>query len=407
MSSTGPASAEPLPWRGFVRPLAPWASDARKSRGRLFVEPESAHRSPFQRDRDRIIHCAAFRRLKHKTQVFVEHEGDYFRTRLTHSVEVAQIARTIARALALDEELAEAVSLAHDLGHPPFGHAGETALDQAMAEYGGFDHNAQALRVVTSLERRYAEFDGLNLSWETLEGLVKHNGPLLGPRARQNSAPADITDYVARHDLEIESWAGPEAQVAALADDIAYNNHDLDDGLRAGLFSFEEISELAIVAPWARAVVAKYPELDGERRAFETLRRVFGSMVEDVIAEAERRLERMKPESAADIRAADRALIAFSDEMQEKIAPLRRFLFERMYRHGRVNRMMWKAQRVVREVFGLYLDEPTLLPDEWRRPAEDASEPERAKLVCDYVSGMTDRFAIEEHRRLFDPSFDA
>ncbi|MCI4664062.1 MAG: deoxyguanosinetriphosphate triphosphohydrolase [Neomegalonema sp.] len=388
--------------------MADWASEAGRSRGRRHAEDESLHRSPFQRDRDRIIHCAAFRRLKHKTQVFVEHEGDYFRTRLTHSVEVAQIARTIARALRLDEDLAEAVSLAHDLGHPPFGHAGENALDQAMKPYGGFDHNAQALRIVTCLEKRYAEFDGLNLSWETLEGLVKHNGPLGGPRATLPSAPADIADYVMQHDLELESFAGAEAQVAALADDIAYNNHDLDDGLRAGLFTFEEIAELAIVAPWAAEVTSRYPKIDGERRAFETLRRVFGSMVEDVIAESERRIAALAPSCAADIRAADLPMVAFSQEMLEKIRPLRKFLFGRMYRHSRVNRMMWKARRVVREIFELYLAEPMLLSDEWRRPAEAApTEAERAKVIADYVSGMTDRFAIEEHRRLFDPAFDA
>ncbi len=395
-----------LPWRGYDRPLAPYASDSRASRGRLHAEPESAHRSPFQRDRDRIIHCAAFRRLKHKTQVFVEHEGDYFRTRLTHSVEVAQIARTIARALRLDEDLAEAVSLAHDLGHPPFGHAGETALDQASARFGGFDHNAQALRVVTVIERRYAEFDGLNLSWETLEGLVKHNGPLVGPCAVGGSAPSDILGYVERHDLELDRFCSAEAQVAALADDIAYNNHDLDDGLRAALFRFEEIAELDIVAPWAAEVAARYPFIEPERRAFETLRRVFGSMVEDVIAESSRRIVALGPITPDHVRAADAPVVGFSEAMLEKLAPLRRFLFERMYRHSRVNRMMWKARRVVRELFDLYLGEPMLLPDEWRRQAEAAPEAMRAKLVADYVSGMTDRFAIEEHRKLFDPAFD-
>ncbi|MCI4662959.1 MAG: deoxyguanosinetriphosphate triphosphohydrolase [Neomegalonema sp.] len=383
---------------------APYAVDPEHSRGRLFAEPESAHRSPYQRDRDRIIHSAAFRRLKHKTQVFIEHEGDYYRTRLTHSIEVAQIARTISRALRLDEDLAEAVSLAHDLGHTPFGHAGERELNALMAEFGGFDHNGQALRVVTMLEQRYAEFDGLNLSWETLEGLVKHNGPLLGPLARaQAPLPFGMAAYIAQHDLELHTQANAEAQVAAIADDIAYNNHDLDDGLRAGLFTLDEVRELRMLRPSILEVERRYPDLDPLRLQFEALRRVFGVMVEDVIKESERRLSALGATSAAELRAAPAPVIAFSEPTWADLKELREFLFTRMYRHSRVNRMMSKARRVMADLFRLFLAEPNLLPDEWRADAESAQIPARARLVCDYIAGMTDRFALEEHGNLFDP----
>lgn len=384
------------------RDPAPYAVNPLESRGRLYPEPESAHRSPFQRDRDRIIHSSAFRRLKHKTQVFIEHEGDYFRTRLTHSIEVAQIARTISRALGLDEDLAEALSLAHDLGHTPFGHAGERVLHRLMEPYGGFDHNGQALRVVAEIECRYAEFDGLNLTWETLEGLIKHNGPV-----DVASAPFGVAAYNERHDLELGTQASAEAQVAALSDDIAYNNHDLDDGLRARLFTLEETRELAIVNDCVEAVDARYPSLDRRRRRHEVLRRIFGVMVDDVIAESKRRIERLKPGSAAEIRAADGPVIGFSETLLDKNKPLRKFLFKRMYRHTRVNRMMSKAGRVVAEMFPRFMAEPNLLPDEWRERAEAMGEPERARLVCDYVAGMTDRYALDEHRKLFDPAAGA
>lgn len=388
-----------------VRWRAPYAVDPQKSRGRFYEEAESEFRSPFQRDRDRIIHCNAFRRLKHKTQVFVEHEGDYFRTRLTHSIEVAQIARTLARSLGLDEDLAEAVALAHDLGHTPFGHAGEAELQRLTAEIGGFDHNAQALKIVATLERRYARFPGLNLTWETLEGLVKHNGPLVGPDLPP--PPGVIVSYDARHPLDLHSQASAEAQAAALADDIAYNNHDLDDGLRAGMFDFEEVCELELVARELDAVRAELGEIEPSWVQLETLRRVFGVMVEDVIDESRRRLERLAPKSAEDVRAAEAPVVGFSDEMRERLSAVRRFLFRRMYRHSKVNRMMSKAKRVVRELYELLLAEPNLLPEDWRVRAEAAADAaERARLVADYVAGMTDRFAIEEHKKLFDPSVD-
>jgi len=395
------------------RRLAPFAADPAASHGRRWPEPESAHRSPFQRDRDRIIHSSAFRRLKHKTQVFVEHEGDYYRTRLTHSIEVAQIARTVARTLRLNEDLAEAVALAHDLGHPPFGHTGEDALAECMAAYGGFDHNAQALKIVTSLEEHYAEFDGLNLTWETLEGLAKHNGPLLpAAGAPLDALPFPIVDYVARHDLDLHTHAGAEAQVAALSDDIAYVNHDLQDGLRAGLFTEAEAIALPLVGDCFAEVDATYPGLDPRRRRHEALRRVFGLMVDDVLAESRHRLEALTPASAptsapasADaVRGLGQPVITFSGRMTGDIETIKAFLFRRMYRHYRVRRMRAKAAGVVRELFDIFLGAPNLLPDDWSAAAiETGSEEIRARIVADYIAGMTDRFALEEHRVLTDP----
>ncbi|MEL6220700.1 MAG: deoxyguanosinetriphosphate triphosphohydrolase, partial [Pseudomonadota bacterium] len=338
--------------------LAPFATRSSESRGRVFPEPESAHRSLYQRDRDRIIHSSAFRRLKHKTQVFVEHEGDYYRTRLTHSIEVAQIARTIARTFRLNEDLAEAVALAHDLGHTPFGHTGEDALADCMAAFGGFDHNAQALRIVTRLERHYAEFDGLNLSFETLEGIAKHNGPV-----EQPAAPAFSAALAGLH-LDLGSQASAEAQVAALADDIAYANHDLHDGLRAGLFTLEDAEGLPVVGDCFVEVDALYPGLEAGRRRHEGLRRVFGMMVDDVIAESGHRLEALTGGPEA-VRAADGPVIAFSGRMASDLAAIKRFLFKRMYRHWRVKRMRIKATRVVRELFDMFVTDPGLMPDEW------------------------------------------
>ena len=379
---------------------APYAVDPAASRGRRCAEAESAHRSPFQRDRDRIIHSAAFRRLKHKTQVFVAHEGDHYRSRLTHTLEVAQIARTIARALRLDEDLAEAVALAHDLGHPPFGHAGERALDEAAAGFGGFDHNAQALRVVTRLERRYADFDGLNLSWETLEGLIKHNGPLLPDAgAPVASLPHGFRAYENVGELLLHTQASAEAQVAALADDIAYTNHDFDDGLRAGFFRPEDLRDLPVIGEAVRAVDARWPGLDAPRRQHEALRRLFGALVEDVLTESARRLDAAAPSNADAIRALPAPVIAFSPEMAAAITTLKRFLFGRMYRHFTVNRMMSKARGVVKELVAAFLAEPGLLPPEWRR--DEGGGRERA--VADYVAGMTDRYALDEHSRVLDP----
>ncbi len=380
--------------------LAPYATSPESSRGRRFPEPESATRSVFQRDRDRIIHSAAFRRLKYKTQVFVYHEGDNYRTRLTHSLEVAQIARSICRVLALNEDLAEALALAHDLGHTPFGHAGEDALDAAMAPFGGFDHNAQTLRILTALEQRYAEFDGLNLTWESLEGVVKHNGPLLP--AKTGKLPEAIAAYNAGHDLELDTYAGAEAQVAALADDIAYNAHDLDDGLRAGLFTVDDLADVPVVGPILAEVAARYPGLARPRLVHETIRRVIDRMVSDLIAESRRRLAEHGPTSAAAVRALGRPVVAFGEDMQRHDAELKAFLRDHMYRHYKVNRMTSKARRTVGELFGLFMTQPECLPEEWFALVESSGEGRKATVVADYIAGMTDRFAIEEHVRLFD-----
>ena len=375
--------------------LAPYACDPAASRGRLHDEALSTFRSPFQRDRNRIIHSSAFRRLKHKTQVFVEHEGDYYRTRLTHTIEVAQVARTIAGALGLDEELAEAVALAHDLGHPPFGHTGEDALQLLMAPWGGFDHNAQAIRIVTSLERHYADFDGLNLTWETLEGIAKHNGPVEPP------LPAILADYTARHDLELATYASAEAQVAAIADDVAYNHHDLHDGLRAGLFTEADLCELPITGPAFAEVDAAYPGLDPMRRRHEALRRIFGVMVEDVIAVAEARLGAANPQSADDIRAMGTTVIRFSKKLYQELKAIRSFLFHHMYRAPSVMVERARVTAVIEDLFPMMLADPTLLPVDWHADLDAArDEAALARIVCDYISGMTDRFAIQEHGRL-------
>ena len=372
---------------------APYACNPDESRGRLYPEEESAFRSPFQRDRDRIIHAGAFRRLKHKTQVFVEHEGDHFRTRLTHSIEVAQVARTIARALGLNEDLTEAVALAHDLGHTPFGHTGEDALDALMAPHGGFDHNAQALKIVTSLERSYAGFDGLNLTWETLEGIAKHNGPVTG------ALPFALADYNARHDLELHTHASGEAQVAAVSDDIAYNNHDLADGLRAGLFTDAEAADLPIVGAAYAEVDRLFPGLEAKRRRAEALRRVFGVMVSDVIDESRARLAEAAPADVAALRGAGRPMVRFSHGLFTQLKEIRAFLFSRMYRAPSVVEMRKRVTCVVEELFPLYMARPDLLPEEWQSDvAQAGDETARARLVADYIAGMTDRFALQQHR---------
>ena len=373
---------------------APYASVPEHSRGRLYDEDESTFRSCFQRDRDRIIHASAFRRLKHKTQVFIEHEGDYFRTRLTHSIEVAQVARTISGALGLNAELTEAVALAHDLGHPPFGHTGEDALAEAMAPYGGFDHNAQALRIVTHLERHYARFDGLNLTWETLEGIAKHNGPVTG------DLPWALVEYQARQDLELDTYASAEAQVAAIADDVAYNHHDLHDGLRAELFSTDELAELPILRECFARVDARYPGLNYYRRRHEALRRFFGILVEDVIAVAQESLAEIEPVTADDIRQAGFQIIRFSQPVFEDLKQIRAFLFERMYRAPTVVVMRQQVTQVVRDLFPFFLHHPENLPKQWRKDVEEvSSEIELARLVSDYIAGMTDRFALQCHDR--------
>ena len=375
---------------------APYASDPDASRGRLVREEESSFRSCFQRDRDRIIHASAFRRLKHKTQVFVEHEGDNYRTRLTHSIEVAQVARTIAGALGLNQELTEAVALAHDLGHTPFGHTGEDALHALMAPYGGFDHNAQAIRIVTALERHYAEFDGLNLTWETLEAIAKHNGPVVG------ELPWALAECNAATDLELQTHASAEAQVAALADDIAYNNHDLHDGLRAGLFTDDDITALPIIGPAYAQVDAKYPGLDWNRRRHEALRRVFGVMVSDVIDTARANLAASGAQSVEEIRLLGRPVVCFSPGLWEQLKEIRAFLFRRMYRAPSVMKIRLEVAVVVEELFALFLNDPGLLPERWYHDLARAAGDEVAvaRIVSDYIAGMTDRFALQEHARL-------
>ena len=372
-----------------------YATDPVTPRGRLYPEVESTFRSPFQRDRDRIIHASAFRRLKHKTQVFIEHEGDYFRTRLTHSIEVAQVGRTVAAALDLNVELTEAVALAHDLGHTPFGHTGEEALDALMAPYGGFDHNAQALRIVTDLERHYAEWDGLNLTWETLEGIAKHNGPVTG------DIPYALTAYNDRHDLELHTHASAEAQVAALADDIAYNNHDLHDGLRAELFSTDDLAELPILHDCFAEVDRKYPGLNYYRRRHEALRRFFGILVEDVIVLARRNLAELDPQSVHDVRHAGRMVIQFTPEIWKDLKVIRQFLFERMYRAPAVVEMRIQVTAMVDALFPFFMENPGELPKQWRKDVDAApDEITLARIVADYIAGMTDRFAIQEYGRL-------
>jgi len=394
---------------GFgYRPRAPWASDPAQSRGRLFDESESPTRTPFQRDRDRIIHSTAFRRLKHKTQVFVADEGDHFRTRLTHTIEVAQIARALARALRCDEDLAEALALVHDFGHTPFGHTGEDALDAKMAAWGGFDHNAQSLRVVTRLERRYAEFDGLNLTWETLEGLVKHNGPLVDAAGRGLHGPVQrsILDYNELQDLELGSHASLEAQCAAIADDIAYNTHDIDDGLRAGLLTIDMLSEASLPRRLLEEVRALYPGLDPVRTGHELMRRQITQMVEDVIETAQGNLDSVRPASADEVRGAGRTLATFSPDMTAAEKELKAFLFKHIYRHDEVMRVRTEADRIVRELFDAYYDDPRAMPEGWREGLDRAEAAVKARHVSDFLAGMTDTYAVKEYVRLFDRTPD-
>lgn len=394
---------------GFgYRPRAPYASDPAQSRGRFYPETESPTRTPFQRDRDRIIHSTAFRRLKHKTQVFVAHEGDHFRTRLTHTIEVAQIARALARALRCDEDLAEAVALVHDFGHTPFGHTGEDALDDKMAAWGGFDHNAQSLRVVTKLERRYAEFDGLNLSWETLEGLVKHNGPLIGADGKgiEGPVPQPIRDFNELFDLELDRFASLEAQCAAIADDIAYDTHDIDDGLRAGLLTLDMLEDVPLSAEILGGVRARYPTLDAVRTGHELMRRQITVMVEDVIATAAASVEAMRPQSVGDIHGAGRAIVTFSAEMAAAEKTLKAFLYKNLYRHPDVMRVRANAEQIVRDLYDAYLADPRSMPEGWREGLDRADDRIKARSVADFLAGMTDTYAVKEHRRLFDHTPD-
>lgn len=380
------------------RRRAPYAADPKKTRGRLVPEPSSPTRTDFQRDRDRVLHSTAFRRLKHKTQVFVYHEGDHYRTRLTHTLEVAQIARSIARALGLDEDLAETIALAHDIGHPPFGHAGERALDRLMGAYGGFDHNAQTVRVLMRLERRYAEFDGLNLTYESLEGVLKHNGPL----DAEGAPSLAIVEAAERLGAPLGGHASAEAQAAAIADDIAYDAHDVDDGLRAGLFAPADLAEAPMLGDILAEVRDRFPGLDDHRTGHEVVRRVITRLVEDAISEGARRIDALAPKSVEAIRAAPQAVIAFSPRLAEEEGGVKRFLKARMYRHERVDRIMDDAAGIVADLFGRYFADPSTLPVDWAREAGKGGETSHARAIADFIAGMTDRYAIVEHRRLFD-----
>jgi dGTPase len=385
------------------QPLKPFATRPAQSRGRFYPETESATRTCYSRDRDRIIHSSAFRRLKHKTQVFVQHEGDYFRTRLTHSLEVAQLARSLARSLGVDEDLAEAVALAHDLGHTPFGHSGEEALNAVTADIGGFDHNAHALRLVTKLEHRYADFDGLNLTWETLEGLVKHNGPFKDPLRRGPALelPGPIAGFDARWSLDLQHWPGLEAQLAALADDIAYINHDIDDGLRAGLFAVADLQEAPLAGGHVRTVMDRYGELELSRFIGELIRTLMSALTDDVLAETGRRLAAKAPASAVGVRDAGQALAAFSPAMLEQVQALKRFLYARMYRHARVMGPMAEAKRVVAALFEAFASNPALLPKDWMAQCGSRDDSATRRVVRDYIAGMTDNYALAEYERVF------
>jgi dGTPase len=381
-------------------PLAPYATDPRESRGRFFPETESLTRTCYSRDRDRIIHSSAFRRLKHKTQVFVQHEGDHYRTRLTHSLEVAQLARSLARLLQADEDLAETVALAHDLGHTPFGHAGEEALDALTRDIGGFDHNAHALRLVTKLEHRYADFDGLNLTWETLEGLVKHNGPL------PDEPPGPITSFDAKWPLDLATWPGIEAQLAALSDDIAYTNHDIDDGLRAGILTIADLAEAPLAGAHVKGVQARYGDLEMSRFAGELIRTLMGSLLDDLLAETRRRLAAAGPANAAAVRGAGHAMAAFSPARLAELKALKAFLFARMYRHPRVMRSMERAKGVVTDLYEAFLADPALLPPDWAAVCGMAGDTTTGRVARDYIAGMTDNYALEDYGRVFHNRID-
>jgi dGTPase len=386
-----------------------YGCDPDRSRGRLFDEPPSKTRSPFRRDCDRVIHSTAFRRLKYKTQVFVFHEGDHYRTRLTHTLEVAQIARALARQLGLDEDLTETLALAHDLGHPPFGHAGERALDSCLEAHGGFDHNAQTLRVVTLLEHRYPDFDGLNLTWESLEGIVKHNGPLTdragkpAGRYRDRGIPLGISEYDRTYDLDLWSFASLEAQVAAISDDIAYDAHDIDDGLRAGLFTVDDLKVMPLTSGMIADIAKRYPDLDDSRRGAELVRELIAYLIGAVFAETRKRLDAANPRSADDVRNHGGTLVAFSAAAAEAEAMIKIFLKQRMYRHPRVMLVMREAESVLFDLFARYQKSPHNLPPEWLPPAgsDTESEADRTRRIGNFIAGMTDRFALTEHQRLF------
>jgi len=381
---------------------APYATKAQETRGRFVPEAMSTTRTEFQRDHDRIIHSGAFRKLRNKTQVFIENEGDYFRTRLTHSLEVAQIARSVARALGLNFDLTETIALAHDLGHTCFGHAGEAALAECMKPYGGFSHNEQTFRVLTQLEHRYIGFDGLNLTWETLEGVVKHNGPMAAEDGSIQTAPS-IAAFNEKYDLELTTFAGPEAQVAALADEIAYNTHDIDDGYRAGFFNFDDLKDLPLFGPILEDMLRHHPEAEKDRIMNAVVRQVIGTMVTDLLDTTRAALMILKPMAAQDIRRAKEQTVRFSFAMQQHMNVLRAFLTKRMYWHSKVNRVCTKSERIVKEMFAFFMEHPSCLPKDWYNPLREGKHDDafKARLIADYIAGMTDRYAVREHRALF------
>lgn len=410
--------------RGFMRDLppellrhgerwrAPYASNPADSRGRVYPEPEDGLRTAFQRDRDRILHSNAFRRLKHKTQVFVHHEGDHFRTRLTHTLEVAQIARSIARPLGLDEDLAEALALAHDLGHPPFGHAGERALDRSLSAFGGFDHNAQSLRVVSALERRYPLFDGLNLTWEVHEGLVKHNGPVVDAAGRPAGAyegaalPNAIREFHERQDLDLGSHAGPEAQAAAIADDIAYDCHDVEDGLRAGLLKIDDLEDQALTGPILADIREMFPQLEPARTVHELVRRTITVLITDVLAETARNMATLEIRSAEDVRQAGIPIVGFSEQQARAERSLKQLLYDRVYRHEAVMGPVRVAEALVADLLEAFTADARQMPGDWSHGLDPDDPAQCARRVADYIAGMTDRYAVSEHRRLFDDTPD-
>ena len=402
---TADRSMEQPAYNYCALPLASYACRPDLSLGRLHAEPESQYRTPFQRDRDRVIHSSAFRRLKYKTQVFVYHEGDHYRTRLTHTLEVAQVARTLARALMVNEDLAETVALAHDLGHTPFAHMGEDVLVECMKDVGGFNHNDQSLRVVTYLERKYPQWVGLNMTWETLEGIVKHNGPIINKDGADKVLPVTLNMIQKQTDLRLNTYASIEAQVAAIADDIAYNSHDVEDGLRAKLFTFDDLAGVPLLARIMSDVRRRYPDINDHYLICETVRDLFGVMVMDVLNETRARLQKLKAETPDDIRAADRQMVAFTDAMFNDIEKLRTFLRTRMYHHYKVNRMRLQVSKIVQDLYEAFTDNYKLLPDNWQVRVNEAGGPAdkvaHARVVADYIAGMTDRFAMKEHGQLF------
>ncbi|WP_395463264.1 deoxyguanosinetriphosphate triphosphohydrolase [Wolbachia endosymbiont of Cantharis cryptica] len=386
--------------------LLSYACFSNKTKGRYFKEPEDETRSCFQRDRDRIIHSNAFRKLGYKTQVFINYEHDYYRTRLTHSLEVAQIARSIARRLSLDEDITECIALAHDLGHPPFGHTGEDALKKSVQvdnEKYEFDHNVQAIRILTYLEQKHADFDGMNLSWEVVEGVAKHNGPLLGQNVVSHTNNRLLLEYNEKYDLKLEEFSSIEAQVASIADDIAYSVHDLDDALRANLVTVEDLLDVPLIGKTFKDVKSGYSELPQSKLIHESLSRTIGIMISDVVSQTKKNIEDYKIKSVEDVRSLNKMLVTFSPEIANATKEMKKFNMEKIYRSYKLNRTMNKAKRIVQELFQCFYENPGLLPTEWSKLAYES---QRSVIICDYISGMTDRFAIHEHRRIFDTSYE-